>query len=201
MLVSFLHRQWRELAANTVELKGLRKDKSVEKLLRGLLVHLGCGHSLRETTVRARNAQVAELSSASLWNRLRKSADWLRALCVEPLRERGVALAAGGGFQLRAVDATPVTEPGRSGSKWRIYCSVRLPALACDYFQLTATKGRGTGESLRHFLIRAGDHLLADQRYSAGARIGYVAQAGGRAGHGTGKCRSADLSRSCQSAV
>ena len=28
-------------------LKGLRKDKSAEKLLRVLLLHLGCGHSAR----------------------------------------------------------------------------------------------------------------------------------------------------------
>ena len=180
LLVSFLPGNWRELAASTGALKGLRKDKSAENLLRVLLMHLGCGHSLRETVVRARQAELAELSSVALWKRLKKSQDWLQALCIELFRERGVELAAGGGFEVRAVDATTVKEPGKSGSLWRIHYSVRLPSLACDYFKLTETEGPGTGESLRQFPIGEGDYLLADRGYSTAAGIGYVAQAGGR---------------------
>ena len=180
LLVSFLPGNWRELAASTGALKGLRKDKSAENLLRVLLIHLGCGHSLRETAVRAQQAQLAELSSVALWKRLKKSQDWLQALCLELFRERGVELAAGGGFQVRAIDATTVKEPGKSGSLWRIHYSVRLPSLACDFFKLTETEGPGTGESLRQFPIREGDCLLADRGYSTAAGIGYVAAAGGR---------------------
>lgn len=180
LLVSFLPGNWRELAAKTGALKGLRKDKSAENLLRVLLIHLGCGHSLRETAVRARKAQLADLSSVALWKRLRKSQDWLQALCVELFRERGVELAGQAGFQVRAIDATTVKEPGKSGSLWRIHYSVRLPSLACDYFKLTETEGPGTGESLRQFPIREGDYLLADRGYSTAAGIGYAAAAGGR---------------------
>ena len=180
ILVSFLPGNWRELAVSTGALKGLRKDKSAENLLRVLLLHLGCGHSLRETVVRARKAGLAELSSVALWKRLKKSRDWLQALCLELFRERGVELAAGGGFQVRAIDATTVKEPGKSGSLWRLHYSVRLPSLACDFFRLTGTRGRGTGESLRQFPIREGDYLLADRGYSTATGIGYVAQAGGR---------------------
>ena len=180
LLVSFLPGNWRELAASTGALKGLRKNKSAENLLRVLLIHLGCGHSLRETAVRARKAQLAELSSVALWKRLRKSQDWLQALCVELFRERGVELAGQRGLQVRAIDATTVKEPGKSGSLWRIHYSVRLPSLACDYFKLTETKGPGTGESLRQFPIREGDYLLADRGYSTASGIGYAAAAGGR---------------------
>ncbi len=44
VLLSFLPRDWRELARDTGALKGLRKDKTVDNLLRTLLLHLGCGH-------------------------------------------------------------------------------------------------------------------------------------------------------------
>ena len=71
-------------------------------------------------------------------------------------------------------------EPGKSGSLWRLHYSVRLPSLACDFFRLTGTQGRGTGESLQQFPIREGDYLLADRGYSTAAGIGYVAEAGGR---------------------
>ena len=178
LLMSFLPGNWRDLAASTGMLKGLRKDKSPEKLLRVLLIHLGCGHSLRETALRARKAQLAEMSSVALWKRLNKSQEWLRALCIELFRERGVELAAGEGLKVRAVDGTTVKEQGRSGSLWRIHYSVRLPSLRCDFFKLT--EGPGTGESLCQFPVQAGDCLLAGRGYSTASGIGYVAQAGGR---------------------
>lgn len=103
---------------------------------------------------------------AAVWNRLQKSTDWLRGLCVELFRERGLVLAGAGGFQVRAFDATTVKEPVRTGSLWRIHSSVRLPSLACDFFKLAATHGAGTGESFRQFRTGAGDHLLADRGYS-----------------------------------
>ena len=157
VLVSFLPQGWRELARDTGALKGLRKDKTVDNLLRTLLLHLGCGHSLRETVVRARQAHLADLSDVALLKRLKKSKGWLHALCVRLFEEQGLAVVPGGAYQIRAVDATTVKEPGPSGSLWRLHYSVGLPSLTCDFFKLTGTEGPGTGESLAQFPIRAGD--------------------------------------------
>ena len=181
LLVTFLPAKWRELAAETGALKGLRKDKSVENLLRVLLLHLGCGYSLRETAVRARKAQLAELTAAAVWQRLRKAKGWLHALCMELWREQGVDLSADGGLQIRALDATTVKEPGKTGSLWRLHYSVRLPSLACDFFQLTETQGVGTGESFRQFPVGPGDYLLAGRGYSTARGLLHVERAGGRA--------------------
>ena len=106
VLLSFLPQDWRELAQDTGALKGLRKDKAVDNLLRTLLLHLGCGHSLRETVVRARQAHLADLSDVALLKRLKKSKGWLHALCVRLFEEQGLAVVPGGAFQVRAVDAT-----------------------------------------------------------------------------------------------
>ena len=180
VLLSFLPRDWRELAEDTGALKGLRKDKSVDNLLRTLLLHLGCGHSLRETVVRARQAQLADLSDVALLKRLKKSKPWLHALCVRLFEEQDLAVVPGGAFQVRAVIATTVKEPGPSGSLWRLHYSVCLPSLACDFFKLTGTEGPGTEESLAQFPVRAGDHVLADRGYSTTRGIRHVADAGGR---------------------
>ena len=180
VLLSFLPQDWRELAQDTGALKGLRKDKTVDNLLRTLLLHLGCGHSLRETVVRARQAHLADLSDVALLKRLKKSKGWLHALCVRLFEEQGLAVIPGGAFQVRAVDATTVKEPGPSGSLWRVHYSVGLPSLACDFFKLTGTEGPGTGESLAQFPIRAGDHVLADRGYSTARGIRHVVDAGGR---------------------
>ena len=91
LLLRFFPREWDELAVSSGALKGLRKDKDPENLLRVLLIHLGCGHSLRETAVRARHAGLAELSDVALMKRLRKSKAWPRALCLSLFRELGAA--------------------------------------------------------------------------------------------------------------
>ena len=74
VLVSLLPPEWREVARHTRALKGLRKDKSAETLLRVLLLHLGCGHSLRETVVRARKAKLAQSRESGRTHRRRRQA-------------------------------------------------------------------------------------------------------------------------------
>ena len=94
-------------------------------------------------------ANLADLSDVALLKRLRKSKDCLHKMCVALFEEQGLCLDNTGGFQVRLFDATHVSEPGKTGSVWRIHYSIRVPSLACDFFKLTATKGKGTGESKR----------------------------------------------------
>jgi len=176
LLTSFLPKDWRELAAARGALKGLRKDKSVENLLRTLLIHLGCGHSLRETVVRARKAGLADLSDVALLKRLKKSKEWLHAMCVVLFQEQDIAVSSLDAFQVRAFDATTVKEPGKTGSLWRIHYSVCLPSLTCDFFKLTETEGQGSGESFMQFPVQAGDYILGDRGYSTANGIAYVFQ-------------------------
>ena len=42
-----------------------------------------------------------------------------------------------------------VQEPGKTGSLWRIHYSFERPTLVCDYFEVAACEGEGSGESLR----------------------------------------------------
>ena len=150
LLVSFLPSEWRELAPKRCA-EGAAQRQSVDNLLRTLLIHLGCGHSLRETVVRARQANLADLSDVALLKRLRKSKDWLYALCVRLFQEHGIAVATGDGFQIRAFDATNVKEPGRPER-----CGASTTASACRRWRATSSssrvrRGPGTGESLAQF--------------------------------------------------
>jgi hypothetical protein len=178
LLLSFLPKGWIEMASKFDAIKGLRKDKSPDKLLRVLLIHIGCGYSLRETVVRAKKAQLGDLSDVALLKRLRKCKEWLLAMCIALFEERGVKLLSTPGFQIRTFDATTVKEPGATGSLWRIHYSVSLPSLNCDFFKLTETQGPGTGETFKQFPINNGDHILADRGYSTPGGIAYVAGKG-----------------------
>jgi hypothetical protein len=88
--------------------------------------------------------------------------------------ENGVDLESPGGKPVRAVDATTVKEPGKTGSQWRIHYSLRLPGLECDHFDLTPARGQGTGEKLGRFTFQAGELVLADAGYSHVAGVAAV---------------------------
>jgi len=178
LLLSMMPSGWQELARETQALKGLRQDKDVSVCLRILLLHLACGYSLRETAVRAREAQLADLSDVALLKRLRKSKNWLQALCCRLLEEQATLTRPVTGLSLRLIDATVVQEPGPTGSTWRIHYSLRWPQLSCDYFELTPAQGKGNGESLTHFPVQGGEHLLADRGYSNYASVQHVAAHG-----------------------
>lgn len=179
VLLSLFPRDWIEMAINSGVHKSLRKDKDIENYLRTLLIHVGCGYSMRETVVRAKLAGLADISDVALYGRLKKAKDWLRSLCIAMLEESGIATDLGSTFSARLFDATIVKEPGDTGSQWRIHYSVKIPSLSCDFLKISMAKGQGTGESFRQYPIKKGDHIIADRAYSRAAGIHYAASKGG----------------------
>lgn len=168
---------WEQEGRSSGAIRRLRGFASVEALLRTLLLHVGCGWSLRETAVRAKLAGIAEVSDVTLLNRLRDAEAWLRQLCRQLWQENGVDLQpAVAGRVVRVLDATVVREPGRTGSQWRIHYSLRLPSLECDSFQLTPTPGQGSAERFGHFVFRPGELVLADAGYCHAAGIAAVVE-------------------------
>ena len=176
VLLSFLPREWKALAQRHGATKGLRQDKSEANCLRVLLMHLGCGLSMRETVVRARQAGLASLSDVALLKRVRKSREWLFELCRALFEQRGLQLAPPGAQPLRLVDSTEIKEPGQTGSLWRIHYSLQWPSWKCDYFKVTPVEGIGTGEHLQQFPLQPGDQVLADRGYSHASGVHYVSQ-------------------------
>jgi hypothetical protein len=172
LLMSFFPADWQRQAQTCGALKGLRQDKSAEVCLRVLLLHLGCGFSLRETIVRAQQAGLADLSDVALLKRLRKSKAWLRQLCCGLFAERRCSPLAAGTPQWRLLDGSLVSEPGKTGSQWRIHYSLRWPSLECDYFKLLSCGSAGGGGPARGFLHRATQsarHSIANPGRGSGA--------------------------------
>jgi hypothetical protein len=80
--------------------------------------------------------------------------------------------------RIRILDGTIVKEPGRTGSQWRILYSLQLPNLRCDYFEVTATSGEGSGESLNRLSMQPKELILADAGYCSIAGIEHVQRRG-----------------------
>jgi len=179
VLVSLFPKDWVERAWEAGAVERLRGFGDESALMRTLLLHVGRGYSLRETVVRAKAAGVAEISDVALMKRLRKSGEWLRSLCVSLLQENGADLAESTqSMNLRAFDATVVTEPGKTGSQWRIHYSLKIPSLKCDFFKISPSVGAGNGESFLRFPVKANDYILADRGYCSPNGVAYVAKAG-----------------------
>jgi len=179
VLLGLFPPDWEALGRSSGAVTRLRGFDSMSELLRTLLLHVGCGWSLRETAVNAKLAGIADVSDVTLLNRLRQAEDWLRLMCQELWRENGVSLEpALGGRPVRLVDATTVKEPGQTGGQWRIHYSLRLPSLECDHFELTPTRGKNTGEKLGRFQFHAGEVVLADAGYSHPPGVAAVVEQG-----------------------
>lgn len=178
VLLGLFPPEWRQLGRSTGAVRRLRGFSSLDALLRTLLLHVGCGWSLRETAVQAKLAGIAEVSDVTLLNRLRDAEPWLQQMCQQLWKDNGVSLAPGFGSRpVRLLDATVVREPGKTGSEWRIHYSLRLPTLECDHFDLTSTRGAGTGERFGRFSFHAGELVLADAGYCHPAGVAAVVAA------------------------
>ena len=180
ILTSLFPEGWQLQAKQTGAIERQRGITAPEDLLRLFLLHVARGYSLRETVVRAKEADLATISDVGLLKRLRRSEEWLRWLCRQLVRENGVLMPSLQGLgAVRIVDGTIIKEPGKTGSQWRILYSMRLPDLRCDYFDLTATTGTGTGESLGRVPVQPHDLILGDAGYCAASGIQGVVDQGG----------------------
>jgi hypothetical protein len=180
VLMSLFPEGWQQQANQTGAIERQRGITSPEALLRLFLLHVARGYSLRETTVRAKESGLAAISDVGLLKRLRRSEDWLHWLCTRLVLENGVRMPSDNAHRsVRIVDGTIIKEPGKTGSQWRIVYSMRLPDLRCDYFDLTASTGAGTGESLARLPVAKSDLILGDAGYCSVPGIQSVAGQGG----------------------
>lgn len=175
VLVSFLPAGWQDQARKSGALTRCRGMAGAEELLRILLIHLASGYSLAESAVRARNSGLGELTAVALFKRLRASEDWLRWLAEELGRARGWELRQAD-RRYRAVDATVVSEPGSTGTDWRLHYSLNLSNLQCDFFEITDARG---GETWRRVPVSPGDVLLGDRIYGTPTGVAHVLHARG----------------------
>lgn len=169
VLCTFLPQGWIEMARTTGALRRARDIPDAQSLLRVLLLHVANGYSLAETAVRARQMGV-EVSAVAIFKRLRASEEWLRWLAEQERGDQRLRMESQG-RPVRAVDATTVSEPGSTGTDWRVHYAVNLTNLQCDFFELTGVEG---GETLRRVPVRRGDIILGDRIYATPVGVAHV---------------------------
>jgi len=146
IVCQMLPKGWREKAR---ELKAMRRQRGEiqepETLLRILMIHLLDGCSLRETATRAAHGGLARVSDVALLKRLRACGEWFRWMGSELMRQH--VSAPGGvdalpGRNLRLVDGSSVSEPGATGSTWRIHYAYSDEDDRCFRLKMTGDSDR-----------------------------------------------------------
>lgn len=179
ILLSFLPAGWAEKAVELGAMARKRKIVSAETLLRLLLIHLADGKSLRTTAAYSHEVELCDINDVALLHRLRASESWFRWMSQRIVKDlKGPELTAplSPKFRVRIVDGTAITEPGSTGSDWRVHYSLQLPDLRCDTFTIT---GSEVGEDFQRYYVEQGDLLVADRGYCKRAGICHVLRNGG----------------------
>lgn len=167
LLMRFLPDGWRDKARELGAFRRAREFANAGQLLRTLLIHLAGGSSLKETSVRAASGGLAQVSSVAIWKRLRQAGEWFRWMS-EGLMDTWVAHGPHDGlllpYRIRLIDGSSISEPGSTGSDWRIHYAVDLRTLRCDFVEVTDI--HEGGETFTRFPVAPGDLLMADRVYA-----------------------------------
>jgi hypothetical protein len=174
VLTKFFPAGWRVKIRELNALNRCRNVKSANVLIRLLLIHLADGCSLRETVARARQSKLASLSDVALLKRLRNASHWFNWMSLQLLHNNGVEYSPPKwlkNYKVKAIDASVITEPGSTGTDWRLHYSMNLYNLCCEDFIITKPS---TGESFCNFKIQKGDLLIGDRAYGRLKGLHYV---------------------------
>jgi hypothetical protein len=175
ILKRFLPTDWANKARQLGALQRKRKIDSPEILLRVLLIHLADGKSLRTTAAYAQEINLCDVNDVTLLHRLRGSEEWFRWIAYELLQDlRGPAVPEQmkrRRFRIRLVDGTSISEPGSTGTDWRIHYCLRFETLRCDTFRVTAPR---VVEDFQRYPVEPDDLLIGDRAYCKRKGITHV---------------------------
>jgi len=177
-LVAYLPKGWETQAFETGAMRRARGFRTPEALLRTLFIHLAEGCSLRETAARARQGGLASVSDVAIMKRLQKAEEWLRWMACELTSCHEVARLpqTQTHLRIRLTDATTVSEPGSTGTDWRLHYSLELKTLRCDFFEIMDVRA---GETYTRVPIEPADLILGDRIYESVEGIRHVLGHGG----------------------
>jgi hypothetical protein len=150
-----------EGARTTGALVRRRVVTSASMLLRLLLVYTLLGLSLGDTAAWAARAFGLQLTDSALGYRFEHAAGWLEQLVLQALQAR-VRQPAAKGVALRLIDATVLTEPGSTGTDWRLHLTYDPVTQRIVGVELTDQHG---GEHVARAAAGAGDLVMGDRIY------------------------------------
>ena len=165
------------------ETKAIQRKRALvdgASLLRIALARGPGGLSLRQTSAWASMLGIAELSNPGVKYRLNQATDFLAALVDQLLAAKAPgAELRWPGRTLRLADGTCVSQPGSTGTDWRIHGVFDLGRGGFAHLELTDKQG---AEALERGAPHPGEIRIGDRNYARAPVLRrFHAQSGGRA--------------------
>jgi hypothetical protein len=168
-----------DLEKSAREQKALQRERKIRSgatLLRMVLAYALCDWSFRLVGAWATVQEKVSLAATGVRRRIIRSKAWMGYLVTQWLVRRGVAVPAGA-VRVRLVDASGVSEPGSTGTDWRLHLSFDLARGWIDGIEVTDAQG---GETLVRWAVRQDDIFVVDRGYAHRRGIGHVISHYGR---------------------
>jgi hypothetical protein len=141
-----------------------RQIKSPIELIRLVLMYLCGGYSQLEMSVIASGLRI-QVSDVGFLKKFAKCKEWLAwivsAIIPRPIIEYPIPKAAQG-FMLVALDASDVSEKGRSGRTFRLHYAIDILKMMGVSYKIT---GQRIGETLLNYDIKKNWLIIADRIY------------------------------------
>ena len=157
-----------------------RDIKDPNDLMMLALFHLLTGCSLIEVSEISKLAKLGDISDVAFMKRFSNCSDWFKWILTSiqednkqiihyELPERLKQ------YRILAVDASDVTEKGKSGRIFRLHFALDIIRMHAALYNITSNS---VGEHLRNFALTKDDLVLADRVYSCVSGIEYCIEKG-----------------------
>lgn len=162
------------LDGSALETGALIRKKGVESatdLLRIILTYGITDLSFKNVAVWASASEISDISSVSIFNRIRDAKDWLSYLIAATLNKKASLPHVCAGLPVRIVDATVVTGPGAVGTEWRLHTEIDPKSGQITGVILTDHTG---AESYKNFIVSPETVYIGDRCYALATGIEHV---------------------------
>jgi len=178
-VVSLLPSNWEQLADEHKQVQtqfGNAKITNAGDLLRLILVHAAADLPLRQTVALVAESGGPDISPMRLHKKMARAADYLHALVLGLVgRPAEMSPERWSGYDVSAVDATVISQPGSVNGDARIHTRIRLASL--EYVEVFTT-GIDVGETFRRFIPAPNELIVADRGYCNARGVAHVVDAG-----------------------
>jgi hypothetical protein len=172
-LAKFLPEGYEKACRDTDAMRRGRVIRNPKQLLELAAIHILNGSSLVEISAMAPLLGIGKLSDVAFMNRFKKCNNWFIWM-INQLSSSGAVQYQKPDWlkntRVLAVDASEVTEKGRSHQAFRLHFALDLFQMHALQFKLT---GQEVGESLKNYALEPGDLVVGDRAYGTLTGMSY----------------------------
>lgn len=177
-LIERMPEGYEQACFDTKAIERKREIKNPASLMKLILLYLTGGYSQIEMSVIAQELGIANISDVAFLKRFAKCKNWIiwiiTRIIPKPIIEYEMPKWLQN-YKLVALDASDVTEKGRSGRLFRLHYAFNIIKMCSLAYKITSQK---VGETLLNFDIQKDWLILADRMYGTLTGIEYCLKKG-----------------------